>query len=100
MSTSTLSSDALSNPLVVSLNKLLAGLDLPFQLETPLDLTPSLLLAVLESLLESRLPISQATRDSRDLPSKVHAMKIFLGVLETDVIKQGALPCVLNYISS
>jgi hypothetical protein len=86
---STLASDALANPLVVSLNKLIVGLGLPFELETPLDLTPSFLLAILESLLESRLPIAQAVRESRDQASKVAAMKIFLGVLEHDVIKQG-----------
>ena len=81
---------ALSSPLVVSLNKLLVGLSLPFTLETPLDLTPSLLLAILESLLESRLPIPPRVRDSRDQASRVQALKIFLGVLENDVIKQGA----------
>ncbi|KAI0035173.1 hypothetical protein K488DRAFT_43772 [Vararia minispora EC-137] len=85
---STLASDALSNPLVVSLNKLVTGLGLPFELETPLDLTPSLLLAILESLLENRLPIAQPVRESRDQSSRVAAMKIFLGVLEHDVIRQ------------
>ncbi|KZV64762.1 hypothetical protein PENSPDRAFT_690473 [Peniophora sp. CONT] len=85
---STLSMTALSSPLVVSLNKLLSGLSLPFTMETPLDLTPSLLLAILESLLESRLPIPSRVRDSRDQASRVQALKIFLGVLENDVIKQ------------
>ncbi|KAI0313850.1 hypothetical protein OF83DRAFT_1064808 [Amylostereum chailletii] len=83
-----LSQDSFNDPLVSTLNRLLMSIGLPFDLETPLDLTPSLLLAILESLLENRLPIPQAVRESRDHPSKVHAMKVFLGVLESDVIKQ------------
>ncbi|KAF8271955.1 hypothetical protein EI94DRAFT_1796606 [Lactarius quietus] len=62
-----------SSPLVDPLNALLDRLGLPFALDTPLDLTPSLLLAILESLLQS---------------PKVQAMKIFLGVLETDVLNE------------
>ncbi|KAI0059644.1 hypothetical protein BV25DRAFT_1840263 [Artomyces pyxidatus] len=80
------SASELANPLVVSLNTLLLSLGLPFTLETPLDLTPSLLLAVVESLLKSRLPISQSIRESRSDAAKVQAMKIFLGVLEADVV--------------
>ncbi|CDO76495.1 hypothetical protein BN946_scf184622.g3 [Trametes cinnabarina] len=74
--------------LVESLNDLLdrLGMKLPFALETPFDLTPSLLLGILESILEERLPISPAVRASRDFASKVQAMKIFLGVFETDVL--------------
>ncbi|KAL7280125.1 hypothetical protein ACG7TL_006542 [Trametes sanguinea] len=74
--------------LVESLNELLDRLDmqLPFALETPFDLTPSLLLGVLESILKERLPISPAIRASRDFASKVQAMKIFLGVLENDIL--------------
>ncbi|KAA1469641.1 hypothetical protein DENSPDRAFT_773529 [Dentipellis sp. KUC8613] len=76
----------LSDPLVASLNALLNNVELPFVLETPLDLTPFLLLAILESLLEARLPIPQAIRESKSAEAKVDAMKIFLGVLENDVI--------------
>ncbi|KAI0357485.1 hypothetical protein OH77DRAFT_105490 [Trametes cingulata] len=74
--------------LVDSLNELLKKLDmnLPFALETPFDLTPSLLLGILESILQERLPISAAIRASRDPGSKVQAMKIFLGVFESDVL--------------
>ncbi|KAI0373698.1 hypothetical protein BV20DRAFT_988713 [Pilatotrama ljubarskyi] len=74
--------------LVESLNELLGnlGMELPFPLETPFDLTPSLLLGILESILETRLPISVAIRASRDFASKVQAMKIFLGVFESDVL--------------
>ncbi|KAI8994246.1 hypothetical protein BD414DRAFT_481869 [Trametes punicea] len=74
--------------LVNSLNELLERLHmkLPFPLESPFDLTPSLLLGILESILECRLPIPSAIRASRDFASKVQAMKIFLGVFETDVL--------------
>ncbi|EIW59402.1 uncharacterized protein TRAVEDRAFT_147380 [Trametes versicolor FP-101664 SS1] len=74
--------------LVDDLNDLLDKLDmqLPFTLETTFDLTPSLLLGILESILESRLPITAAIRASRDFASKVQAMKIFLGVFESDVL--------------
>ncbi|KIJ58711.1 hypothetical protein HYDPIDRAFT_44390 [Hydnomerulius pinastri MD-312] len=46
--------------LLPSLNDLLEALDLPFTLDTPTDLTPSLLLAILESLINARLPIPNA----------------------------------------
>ncbi|OJT14708.1 hypothetical protein TRAPUB_8761 [Trametes pubescens] len=74
--------------LIDDLNDLLDKLDmqLPFTLETTFDLTPSLLLGILESILESRLPITAAIRASRDFASKVQAMKIFLGVFESDVL--------------
>ncbi|KAH9047663.1 hypothetical protein EDB84DRAFT_1393092 [Lactarius hengduanensis] len=77
-----------SSPLVDPLNTLIDLLGLPFVLDTPLDLTPSLLLAILESLLQSRLPISTSIRESRSDVAKVQAMKIFLGVLETDVLNE------------
>ena len=77
-----------SSPLVDPLNTLLERLGLPFVLDTPLDLTPSLLLAILESLLQSRLPILTSVRESRSDVAKVQAMKIFLGVLETDVLNE------------
>ena len=91
---STLSVQDLNDPhyqsidaLTVTLNALLKGLNLPFILESPLDLTPWMLLAILECILESRLPLSKEIRESRGDLDKVQAMKIFLGVLETDVIK-------------
>ncbi|KAI0304288.1 hypothetical protein B0F90DRAFT_1625659 [Multifurca ochricompacta] len=77
-----------SSPLIDPLNTLLDRLSLPFVLDTPLDLTPSLLLAILESLLQSRLPISSSIRESRSDVAKIQAMKIFLGVLETDVLSE------------
>jgi hypothetical protein len=78
----------LSPPLIDPLNALLDRIGLPFVLDSPLDLTPSLLLAILESLLQSRLPISASIRESRSDAAKVQAMKIFLGVLETDVLNE------------
>ncbi|KAI9508884.1 hypothetical protein F5148DRAFT_979165 [Russula earlei] len=85
---SELASVELSSPLTGRLNDLLDRLGLPFVLDTPLDLTPSLLLAILESLLQSRLPISSSVRESCSDTAKVQAMKIFLGILETDVLNE------------
>ena len=91
---STFSVQDLNNPhrqsadaLTATLNALLKGLRLPFVLDSPLDLTPWMLLAVLECITESRLPLSKEVRESRSDFDKVEAMKIFLGVLETDIIK-------------
>lgn len=71
----------------MELNDLLASLSLPITVSTPYDLTPSLLLAILESILRTRLPISDATRESRTGAAKVEAMKVLLGVLEDDVLR-------------
>lgn len=68
------------------LNTLLANLHIPITLETPLDLTPSLVLALFESTLRTRLPLPHATRLARTHKGKVEAMKIVLGVLEDDVL--------------
>ena len=91
---STLSVQDLNDPhrqsldgLTATLNTLLKSLGLPFTLESPLDLTPWMLLAVLECVLKSRLPLSKEIRESRSDLDKIEAMKIFLGVLETDIIK-------------
>lgn len=73
--------------LVQNLNDLLTSLELPITIKTPFDLTPSLLLAILESILRYRLPLSNATRQSENFAAKVEAMKIFLGVLEDDVLQ-------------
>lgn len=74
--------------LVCDLNTLLVSLHLPLTLESPDDLIPSLLVAILECLLRSRLDIPPELRQARDFASKVQAMKIFLGVLENDIIGQ------------
>lgn len=75
------------NALTATLNILLKSLRLHFVLNSPLDLTPCMLLAILECILESRLPLSKEIRESKSHFDKVEAMKIFLGVLETDIIK-------------
>lgn len=87
MESSNSSTLQLDTHLIASLNNLLAALHLPITLESPLDLIPSLLLAILESILEQRLPITTAVRESRSPADKVQAMKVFLGVLETDVLE-------------
>ncbi|KAF5339515.1 hypothetical protein D9758_016364 [Tetrapyrgos nigripes] len=71
----------------------------PITLESLFELTPSLLLAILECLLGARLPIEHETRrllaststskkPTRDIDkatlAKIHAMKLFL---ETDIVK-------------
>ena len=73
-----------TDSLVSRLNTLLTNLNLTgISLQSPTDLIPSLLIAILESILESRLPLppSHSQRD------KVQSTKIFLGVLENDVLQ-------------
>ncbi|KAF9476727.1 hypothetical protein BDN70DRAFT_995458 [Pholiota conissans] len=70
------------------LNDMLNSLNLPISLISPTDLTPSLLIAILESILAIRMPIVDRDKESkRSRASKIQNMKIFLGVLETDVLK-------------
>lgn len=78
--------------LVDQLNDLLQilNINLSIPIESPMDLTPSLLIAILESLLGSRLPFDGSTVTSpqgkaEDM-KKVQDMKIFLGVLEHDIL--------------
>ncbi|KDQ50532.1 hypothetical protein JAAARDRAFT_199932 [Jaapia argillacea MUCL 33604] len=80
-----------SSPLLPTLNNLLANLCLPFTLVHPTDLIPSLLLAILESLLKTRLPIPLETRESSANGAKVEMMKVFLGVLGSDVLGPGGM---------
>jgi hypothetical protein len=75
-----------TSALVSSLNDLLMSLDIPIRLTSPLDLTPTLLLAILESTLESRLPLLPSVREARTPQTKVEAIKVFLGVLANDVL--------------
>ena len=46
-----------------------------------------MLVVIFECILESRLPVSKGIRGSRSDLDKIEVMKIFLGVLETDIIK-------------
>ncbi|KAJ3504096.1 hypothetical protein NLJ89_g8114 [Agrocybe chaxingu] len=95
--------------LVEQLNNLLTSLNVPIPLISPTDLTPGLLIAILESILGMRIPLIERTGSvspelnhsrtahastSNSAPSsasraaKVQNMKVFLGVLETDIIKR------------
>jgi len=47
---------------------------------------PTLLLAILESTLESRLPLPPGVREAHTPQTKVEAVKIFLGLLGDDVL--------------
>ncbi|KAJ7263173.1 hypothetical protein B0H12DRAFT_294588 [Mycena haematopus] len=79
-----------SEVLTSQLNQLLASLKISINLETHLQLTPSLLIAILESLMSARLNISQDLRETLGSSSaaKVQCMKIFLGVLQSDILKE------------
>ena len=75
---------------MTQLNKLLASLHLPIPLMSPTDLTPRLLIAILESLMGMPLPINYTNKlkhSKRTHAENVQAMKIFLGVLETDFLQ-------------
>ena len=84
-----MSSRPLLTTFLPSLNALLAALDLPFSLDDPTDLTPSLLLAIFESLISARLPIPPSIRQSRTRDAKSRAMLVLLGVLECDILRGG-----------
>ncbi|KAG9309159.1 hypothetical protein JVU11DRAFT_10869 [Chiua virens] len=53
-------------------------------------LTPSLLFAFFESLINARLPIPQSIRQSRTRDAKSRAMLVLLSVLECDVLRGGS----------
>ncbi|KAF8443261.1 hypothetical protein L210DRAFT_3759559 [Boletus edulis BED1] len=86
---STLSPHPLLPTFIPSFNALLAALALPFSIDHPTDLTPSLLLAIFESLICARLPIPSSVRQSRTRDAKARAMLVLLGVLECDVLRGG-----------
>ncbi|KAK2463736.1 hypothetical protein APHAL10511_004229 [Amanita phalloides] len=72
----------------------LLNINLSIPIESPLDLTPSLLIAILESLLGTRIPIDEFAipmtperkNETVENMNKVQHMKIFLGVLEHDIL--------------
>ncbi|KAJ7192104.1 hypothetical protein GGX14DRAFT_578411 [Mycena pura] len=80
--------DVPSPLLIIQLNQLLSSLEIPINLTTHAELTPSLLVCILETLLRTRLPIPAAHRDalSSSTTAKVHGVKIFLGVLQSDLV--------------
>lgn len=71
---------------VERLNQVLESISIPITLHSSLDLTPSLLIAILESFLRERLPLSVEARESRTRAGRTEAMKWFLGVLGDDVL--------------
>ncbi|KAF9458463.1 hypothetical protein BDZ94DRAFT_1270513 [Collybia nuda] len=83
---STRSTIEIQEPLVKQLNTLLSALHIPISLASPIDLTPSLLIAILAQLMDEKIPteISPYGRPSRN----VQSMKFFIGVLESDIIQQ------------
>ncbi|TEB23747.1 hypothetical protein FA13DRAFT_1401410 [Coprinellus micaceus] len=75
------------------LNSLMTSLHLPISILSPTDLTPSLLFAVLESFLGQKLPIPPVPTHPDNSYSgssilKVQKVKLFLGVLETDILQE------------
>jgi hypothetical protein len=68
------------------LNELLVSIGIPITLQSPFDLTPTLLIAMLESLLRERLPLSDEARRCRTRAGRIEAMKWFLGVLGDDIL--------------
>jgi len=75
--------------LVAQLNLLLTSLNLPIPVISPTDLTPSLLIAILESILGTRIPFIDNQKQPKDSKgSNIQNMKIFLGVLETDILQK------------
>jgi len=80
------STPELDEALVDRLNELLVSIGIPITLQSPLDLTPTLLIAMLESLLRERLPLSDEARRSRTRAGRTEAMKWFLGVLGDDIL--------------
>ncbi|KAF6762384.1 hypothetical protein DFP72DRAFT_1060629 [Ephemerocybe angulata] len=73
---------------VLLLNQLLKTICLPIPIVSPTDLTPSLLFAILESLVGQKLPIPPASNQRGDCTLKVQKVKLFLGVLETDILQE------------
>ncbi|KAF8134743.1 hypothetical protein K438DRAFT_796303 [Mycena galopus ATCC 62051] len=80
-----------SSPVLMGqLNQLLAALKILIILESHSQLTPSLLIGILESLICARLPIPEEHREnlSSSPTSKVACIKIFLGVMQNDILQQ------------
>ncbi|KZT39675.1 hypothetical protein SISSUDRAFT_1060881 [Sistotremastrum suecicum HHB10207 ss-3] len=65
-----------------ALNDLLARLQIPLEIIDVTDLTPSLLLAIIESVQRTRIPVSPDIRGSSSREARVQITKLVLGVLE------------------
>ncbi|KAF9554517.1 hypothetical protein CPC08DRAFT_173507 [Agrocybe pediades] len=74
--------------LVDQLNALLSALNIPITLLAPRELTPGLLIMILEQVMGQALPYFDKNKQTKNTTeSKVNNMKLFLGVLETDILK-------------
>jgi hypothetical protein len=74
----------MSQSLTSQLNDLLQAIHIPILLLSPTDLTPSLLIAILESFLGTKISLIA----NQNPPTQIQNMKIFLGVLETDILQR------------
>ncbi|KAJ7160428.1 hypothetical protein C8R46DRAFT_369020 [Mycena filopes] len=75
--------------LIPQFNELLGSLDLPFLVHSHTQLTPALLISILERFgHDLAISDSQRTRLVSSDSTKVHCIKIFLGVLQDDVLQQ------------
>jgi hypothetical protein len=75
---------AMSRSLTSQLNNLLQAIHIPILLLSPTDLTPSLLIAILESFLGTKISLIA----NENPPTQIQNVKIFLGVLETDILQR------------
>lgn len=74
--------------LVTDLNSILGKLNIPLKLDSPAELTPSLLLAILERLIGQSIPLNEHLKRSLKRPernekqhARIQVTKLFLGVL-------------------
>jgi len=55
-------------------------------LTSPVDLTPSLLITIIESITQVSIPIAHAI-DQEDENRHIQAIKVFIGVVELDFLQ-------------
>lgn len=72
--------------LTAQLNALLQAIDLPFVLTSPVDLTPSLLITILEFITQVPIPVAHAI-DQEDENRHIQTIKVFIGVVEIDFLQ-------------
>ena len=72
--------------LTAQLNALLQAINLPFVLTSPVDLTPSLLITIFESITQVPIPIAHAI-DQEDENRHIQTIKVFIGVVELDFLQ-------------
>ena len=72
--------------LTAQLNALLQAINLPFVLTSLVDLTPSLLITIFESITQVPIPIAHAI-DQEDENRHIQTIKVFIGVVELDFLQ-------------